>query len=336
MPFSGGVYTPPSLPGSWSPAIQGQAATSDDWNTLLTDLSTALSTTITRNGQSTITADLPMANHKLTGLSAGAANGDSVRYEQVIPLLTARGYLAGLGTSNNVSTPNTKVDVAAGICTDSTNALVMSAAAGTINCATTGANALDTGTLANSTWYHTFVIGKTDYTTALLASTSPSSPTMPTGYTLLRRIGSFKTDGSAHILPFVQNGDLFANTTPVNDISASNPGTAAVTRTLASVPTGVKVQAWVQGIVANTSVGNNVAVYLSDLATTNMDPASTSPYCFDFATAPGSAGGVVAAGVKAVYTNTSAQIRSRLSFSDGGVGLVINTLGWIDRRGKDA
>lgn len=83
MPFSGGTYSAPSLPGSWNPAIEGQNATATDWNTLLTDLSTALSTTITRNGQSTITADLPMNSHKLTGMAVGTASTDSATLGQV-------------------------------------------------------------------------------------------------------------------------------------------------------------------------------------------------------------------------------------------------------------
>jgi hypothetical protein len=44
---------------------------------------TGLSTCITKDGQTTVTADIPMASHKFTGLSAGSAAGDSVRYEQL-------------------------------------------------------------------------------------------------------------------------------------------------------------------------------------------------------------------------------------------------------------
>ena len=128
-----------------------------------------------------------------------------------------RSYLAGLGLSNNATTPNTKLDVAAGVCADSTNAQMLSVTASTIDCGTVGANGLDAGTLANNTWYHVFAIGKTDGTTALLASTSLGSPTLPAAYTLKRRIGSFKTDGSAHIVSFIQSGDEFLWVPPVAD-----------------------------------------------------------------------------------------------------------------------
>lgn len=57
------------------------------------DVSTTLSLMICRDGQSTITANLPMNSKKLTGLAAGTTAGDSVRYEQVTP--TALGLVIG-------------------------------------------------------------------------------------------------------------------------------------------------------------------------------------------------------------------------------------------------
>jgi hypothetical protein len=56
-------------------------------------IATALSNCLTLDGQSTVTADLPMATQKLTGLSAGSSAGDSVRYEQVV--LLAGGTMTG-------------------------------------------------------------------------------------------------------------------------------------------------------------------------------------------------------------------------------------------------
>ena len=74
----------------------------------------------------------------------------------------------------------------------------------------TGNGALDTGTIANNTWYHAFLIQRTDTGVVdVLVSLSPTSPTLPASYTLFRRIGSMKTDGSAHWTKFVQNGDEF-------------------------------------------------------------------------------------------------------------------------------
>jgi hypothetical protein len=246
-----------------------------------------------------------------------------------------RSYLAGLTTSNNSGTPNTKIDVAAGVCADDTNAQMLALAATTLNCGTTGANGLDTGSLANSTWYHLFAIGKTDGTTALLASTSISSPTYPSGYTLKRRIGSFKTDGSAHILGFTQTGDEFHLNAYVQDVSATDPGTSAVTATLASVPTGVVVRALVRALIKVTSTATSML--LSALADNDQAP----PLYTDDPAAPGydfinPQGGTMTAQTREILTNTSAQIRYRLSASGADVKVSIVTFGWIDRRGRDS
>ncbi len=44
---------------------------------------TAISNAVFKDGQQTITANIPMATHKFTGLAAGSTNGDSLRYEQL-------------------------------------------------------------------------------------------------------------------------------------------------------------------------------------------------------------------------------------------------------------
>src|SRR6185312_9440382 len=76
--------------------------------------------------------------------------------------------------------------------TDGTN-FKTTAVSSTINLGTTGANALDTGTIAIDTWYAIWIIAKADGTTEALASTSSSSPTMPTGYTFKARVGWVRT-----------------------------------------------------------------------------------------------------------------------------------------------
>lgn len=246
-----------------------------------------------------------------------------------------RGYLAGL---QRTASTNTTISYGAGVCADSTNASMLSLSAGTINCATVGADGLDAGALANSTWYHAFAIGKTDGTTARLASTSPLSPTMPSGYTYKRRIGSFKTGPStAPILAHVQYGDKFFWVAPLTgDINATNPGIATVSRTL-TVPTGVSVEAIVVANIYNSSSTYYLNLFLSDLATN--DVAASDNFSIGQAAVSG-AGGVVTGGQQVtIRTNTSAQIRSRVRSSTGATdassALTINTLGWIDRRGQD-
>ncbi len=73
--------------------------------------------------------------------------------------------------------------------------------------AAAGANGLDTGTSAASTWYSVWVIWN-GTTTAGLLSLSATAPTMPSGYTHKARVGWVRTDGTANKYPlnFMQFG----------------------------------------------------------------------------------------------------------------------------------
>jgi hypothetical protein len=81
MPFNGtGTFNPlePEYPATADTLIEA-----DTRNALDADFAAGLSNCMTRDGQSTPTANLPMAGRKLTGLGAGTTNGDSLRYEQL-------------------------------------------------------------------------------------------------------------------------------------------------------------------------------------------------------------------------------------------------------------
>jgi hypothetical protein len=230
------------------------------------------------------------------------------------------------------------MSIAAGDAVDSTNVAVMSLAAiaKTTSAWAVGSaqGGLDTGAIANSTWYHFYVIRRPDTGVVdAVFSTSASSPTLPTNYTQYRRIGSGKTNGSAQWTSFTQVGDRFSWLDPVADIAAANPGTSAVTRTL-SVPTGVVVRALMNVTLYNSSGFGAVAgAYLSPLTSTDTAPARTTT---GFTVASGK-GATDHVGAQAeVVTDASAQIRSRLSVSDATTTLYIATTGWIDQRGKDA
>lgn len=236
-----------------------------------------------------------------------------------------RDYYSGLRIANSVSTPNTQIDVAAGLANSDTNDLLISLAAGTINCATVGANGLDAGALAASTWYHAFAIAKADGTAARLASLSPTAPTLPSGYTKKRRLGAFKTNASSQIIAFRQTGNRFMWTAPAGSYSISNPGTAAVLVPL-EVPTGIQVEGIFNFYLQSLEAARRVALISSPL-----DP--------DVAPNPGdqssiSAGTSLASGsAQAEYrrdTNTSRQIRYRLDGSSANTSVWLNTIGWVD------
>lgn len=250
-----------------------------------------------------------------------------------------RSYLTGLTLSAAGSTGT--FGIAAGLATDSTNVSAMTL--GSAYTKTTGAwmagstsGSLDTGVIANTTWYHVYLIQRPDTGVVdVLTSTSATSPTLPTNYTLFRRIGALLTDGSVHYVAFIQDGDLFQWVTLVADVNSNNPGTSAVSRTL-TVPTGVNVQAIVQLNLRNTGSSADCFAYLSDLATTDSTPANNPSITDVGATQNASGSDNITASRFPVRTNTSAQIRSRLSASNGSITLTVNTLGWIDSRGKNS
>jgi len=79
MAFNGsGTYVRPA----GQPVVAGTDILDTTFNTLTADLATALTTCVTRDGQSPLTANIPAGGYKLTNLAAGTTAGDSVRYEQ--------------------------------------------------------------------------------------------------------------------------------------------------------------------------------------------------------------------------------------------------------------
>jgi len=236
--------------------------------------------------------------------------------------------------------------VATGNATDSTNTVSMTLAAAmtkntTLWAAGNNNGGLDAGLIANSTWYYWYLIlnpatGATD----ILFSLSSTNPTIPSGFINFRRIGCAKTDGSAHWTAFTQDGDTFMWSTPVADIAANNPGTSAVTRTL-TTPPGLKLFAILQ-VGADTTTfniggfaGNNCFSYFSDLSLADIAPSSIVDVYVGAASAMATSGVWQAFTVKQVRTNGSSQIRSRMSSSDASTNIFINTLGWVDNRGKN-
>lgn len=246
-------------------------------------------------------------------------------------------WLSGLTLSNDGVSPNTVLDIAAGVAADSTNTDILrltSAITKTTGswAVGTGNGGLDTGTIAVNTWYHVHLIRRPDTGVVdVLFSTSASAPTLPTNYTQFRRIGSFKTaTGTTNILTFVQIADTFYWQTPVQDASS-----LAITTTPASValtvPPGVSVQVLANIGALNTSgAGARVRVY-SPLIGDNNNSNDSSIGAFG--------GGLTIVGgwamLSGVYTNTSQQVRVVEPPGDaGGPTINIFTCGWIDTRGK--
>lgn len=188
---------------------------------------------------------------------------------------------------------------------------------------------LDTGTVAVSSWYHVHLIRRdSDGLIDALYSLSATAPTMPVGWTARRRIGSINTDASSQITAFVQNGDVFTWDVPFISVSAVNPGTAAVSRTL-SVPSGVVVFPIVAWHIQNATTAT-IQVLITPLSIADTAPAADR---FTLSTT-GVANSNSTVMVSNVPTNLFSQVRTRLSASGATDTLRAVTHGWIDPRGK--
>ncbi len=130
-------------------------------------------------------------------------------------LFAASRPLRGLVLSNNSGDANNDIDIAVGAAIDDsgTDAMVLSAiltkrsdAAWAVG---TGNGGMDTGTKPANGWLYVWLIKRPDTGVVdALFSISPTSPTMPTSYTLKRRLGAVRTS-SSNILVFEQFGDEF-------------------------------------------------------------------------------------------------------------------------------
>jgi hypothetical protein len=70
------------------PVVAGTVISSTAFNALTADLATGLSTVITKDGQTTVTANIPMSTYKFTGLGVGSAATDSANLSQVQSTVT--------------------------------------------------------------------------------------------------------------------------------------------------------------------------------------------------------------------------------------------------------
>jgi hypothetical protein len=94
------------LTNSWNPATNGVSATAVDWQNLINDVASALTQSLSADGQTPMTGNLNAGNNKLTGLAAGSATGDSLRWEQLFsqgqPANLASAATTDIGAQNTV------------------------------------------------------------------------------------------------------------------------------------------------------------------------------------------------------------------------------------------
>jgi hypothetical protein len=174
----------------------------------------------------------------------------------------------GLTMSNNSTDATNDIDVAAGGCSDDTYAgrLTMSATCvkqldvvfaeySSPGTASGGRASADNTTGAK--WFHVFLIGGSGKNTQPFFATS-LTPSLPSGFTTKRRIGSIYWTGST-IRGFIQMGDLFVWKATVQDFN-SNATETRTNRTV-SVPGGVRCVWW--GVVGSNNTNAGYRAYIS-------------------------------------------------------------------------
>ncbi len=254
-------------------------------------------------------------------------------------------FLGGLGVSNDGTSPNTVFDVAAGTVTSDDYTVMMKLAAFTKTLSSwalgSGNGCLDTGAVASATWYHVFLIERTDTGVVdVLCSLSAASPTFPASYTKKARIWSIFTcdtiwcaSASTNISQFTQRGAIYwpknLQTSVAPDINTTTLPTTSILFALAHVPPGVAVQPICRYTIANT--GNSVILTSPDEA--DVAPTTATPFG-----ATGSPGwdqldttltsGDQNSTCPLLTTNTNQQIRARGSATNTTLQLVVR--GFVD------
>lgn len=268
-------------------------------------------------------------------LGAGMSFVGTTLVSTINPALVP-GYLSGLTLSTAGSSAT--FSVAAGVANDTASGGLMtgSALSKTTGSWVVGNNngGLDVTSpaIANSTWYHVYLIKRPDTGVVDIAiSTNATAPLLiptanaviPAAYTLSRRIGSMKTNGSAQWTSFTQVGDQFIWAAPVQDVTNAGGAASRSTPTL-TVPLGIVVNALFRANMG--SIGAvSAQLMLPSLLETD---ASVTALNADLNTFNGNA-----AGAFARLTNTSQQIGYRSANTNTG-NICISTYGWVDTRGQ--
>lgn len=156
----------------------------------------------------------------------------------------------------------------------------------------TGANSLDTGAWAYSTWYNTYVIyNPTTTTVAALFSLSATAPTLPSGYTMFARVGAFRTPSATNYYPLafkqygrraqwaVASGSNVPTPPSIASGSSGNPATptwTGVAWSSIAPPTAASVKLYLYnpttGTESQAAPNNSYGAYGS---TTNPPPLSS-------------------------------------------------------------
>lgn len=248
---------------------------------------------------------------------------------------------SGMLLSNDATTPNSVIDISAGSRSSDdglTNIYnpfpftktTASWAAGS------GNGCLDSGSVGNNHWYCVYGMVKISATPAIQPNDyictlcTNAAPTLPAGSWKKNIVGFFKTDGSAHILPFnavPSSGGFtyYKSAGSTLDISTTSLGTTSTSDLYAlDVPTNVVVQPILRASAANTTTAP-ASVYFSSVYNSDIAPTTTAPfsdatgYSLIVTSTSGTNSNTV---VAPLLTSTTGTIRARASVAGTAVSVI--------------
>jgi hypothetical protein len=255
------------------------------------------------------------------------------------------GAISGYIVSNDVTNPNTTLNISVGNCRDSTNSRNIPRTAGIIKnlfavwAAGTNQGGRDVATApaANETWHVHAILNGTSGVTDVLLSKSATAPTLPSGYTHFRRVMSVVLDSSANIRGFVQSGSYVQLKVRNAEFANTSNGVAAGTLRNMQVPLGLKLllDVYYQSTTSGGSTTDPVfsGCYDPDVGVPNGTLATNNNARWAQLRIQWGGSNLdlrYQTTMIQVYTNTNAQIFT--ASNDTGDTIAGGVVGWLDPR----
>lgn len=233
--------------------------------------------------------------------------------------------------SNNGTDANNDIDFATGNFpfSDGTGIATLSAITKRLDAAWaagTNQGGLDTSTKASSTWYHCYAIyNPTTQVADAIFSTNATSPTLPSGYTKFKRVGSILTDSASNLRAFNQTNNYFNFVYPISSVTSATQLAATETLRTIATPLGLKTKAMFSFVAGTSSAGSAyLKAYSADITSSTIPNTDGQIYV--------SNGVAAGAGYVEAITNTASQIKTNAVNLSGtpNMAIAITVNGWQD------
>ena len=229
--------------------------------------------------------------------------------------------------SNSTNLNDITVGLPLNVAATQTGTLPVAAGTGavTINTAANGAAGLDTGVMANNTFYAVYAIGDSYGVEpgSAIISANLVSPLLPAGYDMSFRIGFIKSSGAAAILPFRQNGSgldrwMWYDAPIATSVTAGASATYAPVDATAGLPT--ETPTMVNWYCAFTPTAADDTLVLAP---------GTSTSTLGYATLSGSVAAVVVTGN--LVCPTDAPVTDAIDYKVTGSAVAISVQAYLDQ-----